>query len=623
MKKSSRAALSACAVVLLGIFARVGLAQTQVSPPLVIEGGTLIDGNGAAPVRDSVVVIQGNKITAVSRKGQVTYPPNAKIINAGGKFVLPGLFDSQVSNSWYFGEAQLLHGVTSTIDVGTGGEPSVPYRDAAMHGKIIAPRGFTGISRFQTVPTGEWAAWTGLESILTPSYPPKSIEHLKELVKARLDGGADFILFQDGSLPLEYYKAAIEQANKAGKPVFTRAYGPILYPKDAALVGSAALPHSSGIGAAIARNGFTGGRDDRNELDRYVEMDDAKAKELIQVLVDHKVALVPTFVINFPGYPKDWAQFAEEGRKMFTDPNLLTYYPASSVQSALASYVRIDQGAVRERRMKGYQNAMRFHKMFVEAGGHLLISGNTNDGKSPGLNQHHEMQIMAEAGLTPMQIIQGSTKWPAELIRKLDILGTVEAGKLADVIVVDEDPLQSVKNLEKISTVIFNGNVLELAFHPWYSSPFSNVGSTSPTVDGLPWVVALKNVSRRAGQDEEGGGARAAGRGLPNPVNSPQPAIETIEPCIVTQGSPMQTVIIKGFNFTRKSAAFFNGVAVPYRAVSATELQITLDENLLRTAGRFDLVVKNPEPLDATLRNRLWGNGTSNAAHLIVNYRYE
>src|SRR5712691_7494165 len=73
--------------------------------PIVIEGGTLIDGNGGAPVPDSVVIIQGNKITAVSRKGQASYPPGAQVIKADGKFVLPGLIDGQVSYNWPFGEA--------------------------------------------------------------------------------------------------------------------------------------------------------------------------------------------------------------------------------------------------------------------------------------------------------------------------------------------------------------------------------------------------------------------------------------------------------------------------------------------------------------------------------------
>ena len=101
----------------------------------MIEGGTLIDGNGGTPVKDSVVVIEGNKITKVSSKGQTPYPANAWIIKADGKYVLPGLFDSQNSYRWYFGEGMLNHGITSTIDVGTTGETAVPYRDAVFHGK--------------------------------------------------------------------------------------------------------------------------------------------------------------------------------------------------------------------------------------------------------------------------------------------------------------------------------------------------------------------------------------------------------------------------------------------------------------------------------------------------------
>jgi adenine deaminase len=108
-------------LLLLAISYSPSPARSQQPAALVIEGGTLIDGNGGAPLRDSVVVIEGNKITNVSRKGQVSYPANAWIIKADGKYVLPGLFDSQNSYSWYFGEGMLNHGITSTIDVGTTG----------------------------------------------------------------------------------------------------------------------------------------------------------------------------------------------------------------------------------------------------------------------------------------------------------------------------------------------------------------------------------------------------------------------------------------------------------------------------------------------------------------------
>jgi amidohydrolase family protein len=619
VKKSTCRSLGFCLAFLLGIFPSPSLAQAQQPAALVIEGGTLIDGNGGAPVRDSVVVIQGNKITNVSRKGQASYPANAQVIKADGKFVLPGLIDAQVSYSWPFGEAMLINGVTSTIDIGNGAEVTIPHREGVLLGKIRGPRTFTSISHINGVPEPRWS--TGFESALTPAHVPKSAPETRELVKRVISAGADYLNFQDGSLPMELYRAGFEEAAKAGKAVLTRPYGPILFPKEAALLGSAGLTHSAGVPASIGKDSFMKGREDDSELDLFAEMDDAKAKELIQILVEHKTALVPNFVMQYPGYPKDWARFEAESRKMFSDPSLLAYYPADMLESVLGSFGRGDRGAVRERRIKGYQNALRFHKMLVDAGGHLVAGGNTNSTKTPGLNLHHEMQIFAEAGVAPMQIIQGATKWAAEMIRKQDQVGTIEAGKLADVIIVNEDPLQSVNNLEKIDTVIFDGRVVDRTYHSWYSTPFLSIANGgSPTVDGLPWVAAMKSVFfRKGGEGGEGGGARPAAAGLPNPALSPQPAIESVDPVMVTEGGPALTLTIKGFNFVRKSAVYFNGRSVPYRAASARELQVTLDADLLQTPGRFDIIVKNPEPIGT---DPLWGNGTSNKAHLLVNYKH-
>src|SRR5215469_763013 len=185
-------------------------AYPQQPATLVIEGGTLIDGNGGTPLRDGVVVIEGNKIATVSRKGQVTYPTNAWIINADGKYVLPGLFDSQNSYSWYFGEAMLNHGITSTIDVGTTGETAVPYRDAVFHEKVRGPRTFTGVSRLSVNPNP--LVSTGLENPLTHTRVPKSAEETRELVRAWIAAGADYILTYDGALPMDYYQAAFDEA---------------------------------------------------------------------------------------------------------------------------------------------------------------------------------------------------------------------------------------------------------------------------------------------------------------------------------------------------------------------------------------------------------------------------
>jgi hypothetical protein len=216
-----------------------------------------------------------------------------------------------------------------------------------------------------------------------------------------------------------------------------------------------------------------------------------------------------------------------------------------------------------------------------------------------------------------MQIIMGSTKYPAEMLRKQNLLGTVEAGKLADVIIVNADPLQDIKNLDKINTVIQDGKIVELGYHANYTSPFSNVAAQTVSVEGLPWAVDLKKASRGG----EGGPQRSSEGAIPDPMFSPQPAIETLNPIIVTQGDSA-VVTLTGFNFVRKSAVYFKGRPVPFRAVSSTELQVTLDAEALREGGRFDLVVKNPEPLDPFFLRSMWGNGTSNVAHLIVNYKY-
>ena len=607
--------------VLFGVTLAVSLvsAQGPQQAPLAIEGGTLIDGNGGAPVADAIVVIQGNRIAAVGRKGQVTVPANARVINAAGKFVLPGLWESQTAYGWYFGEALLNHGITSSIDVGTEAEVAVPHRDAVLHGKDLAPRAFTGILRIGSTLNGA----TGYEGPLHTIRVPKSADDTREIVRTVLNAGADYVIFYDGAMPFEWYKAGVEEAHRMGKPAFVRAYGPGIFPAQAAEIGAMQLPHSAGIPLAIAKNPsqFRQGRDDRNELDKYADMDDAKAADLVKTLVAHHVALVPTFIINYRGYPREWAQFRTEAHEWYKDPNLQKYYPKEAMELSLAAYDDVDTGAVRERRLKGWENVKRFHKMFVDAGGHLVVSGNLNDRYVPGLQLFQEMRVMREVGMTPMQIIVGSTKYAAQLVQKEGSLGTIETGKTADIVIVNDDPLQDIGNLIKTDTVIFDGKVVDRRYHADYKTTFSPPGdgaSAGPIVEALRWVVALMKARPGGGQGQEG----ATAAGVPDPARSPQPAIHTIEPFIITQGATPATVTLKGINFVRRSVVQFKGKAVPTQVLSPTELKFTLDADAQKTAGRFDLVVINPAPVDTFYSRGMWGNGTSNSAHLVVNYRY-
>ena len=345
-------------------------------------------------------------------------------------------------------------------------------------------------------------------------------------------------------------------------------------------------------------------------------------------MVQKKVTLVPNFLNIGPGYAKEWKRFEEEEAKLFSDPNVLAYYPETTIfgrptaLGVLHRGSRIARGepAVLERRRQGYQNLLRFHRDLVRAGGRVLTGGNTNVQKAAGLIIHHEMEAFIEGGFTPMETIQAATKWPAEAMRVQSRIGTIENGKLADLLVVDADPLQDIRNLQKINTLVFDGKVVDHSYHPWPSDPFMDIGDVvfgNPPVESWSWVVSLKQATLAA-QGGEGEGAEAVKSGLPDPAASPQPAIETVSPRLVKEGSPTTTLSIKGFNFVRRLQVFFNGRSVPYKAVSPTELQVRLDETLLRTPGKFDIIIKNPAPV-ATPD---WGNGTSNTAHLLVDFKY-
>ena len=128
MKRTmGRISLAACSALLAGGAAVQIDAQQQA---LVIQGGTLIDGNGGAPLANSVVVIQGNQISAVGPANQVQVPAGAQVVNAAGKWVIPGLWDCQQNFSWFYSEPQLNQGVTSGCDIGNGDEWSIVHRDA-------------------------------------------------------------------------------------------------------------------------------------------------------------------------------------------------------------------------------------------------------------------------------------------------------------------------------------------------------------------------------------------------------------------------------------------------------------------------------------------------------------
>src|SRR5262249_33091991 len=135
-----------------------------------------------------------------------------------------------------------------------------------------------------------------------------------------------------------------------------------------------------------------------NELDQWAQMDERKAADLIKILVQSKTALVPNFFQKASGLPKSWSRFELQDRKLFSDPFLMAYYRNVRAQVILWNYNGRPNLApeVIEQRTKGYKNALRFHKMLIDAGGRVVVGTDGGQFNSPGLRVHHEMEIFAE-----------------------------------------------------------------------------------------------------------------------------------------------------------------------------------------------------------------------------------
>ena len=572
---------------------------------IVIRGGTLIDGTGGPPLPNAVVVIRGNRIETVSRNGQASYPAGARVLEADGKFIVPGLMDAHCHYQDWMPELMLNYGVTSVFEIGGGGAWGLAQRQAVARGKIPGPRIFVAVGSIAGARIAAVSSTAGAGGALSNRQVIGTAAQASEVARRFIDAGADMVKVHRGP-PLEVYRAAIDEAHRAGLPVVVQPLGPTVYAREAVLAGADILEHAAGVGYSIAKDpakweGF-GTTIEVHSIDPtpFADMDDAKAQELIRLMVDRNVYLEPDFIAVGRGFQAGRRKFELQDYRLLQDPGL-AYVPESRRLKILGTYREFDEldPAEWELRHKGYLNMLRFIKMFVDAGGKVMSGTDTGGWAIPGIGLHHELEILVEeAGLTPMQAIVAATRNPAEGFRVLDQVGTIEAGKLADLVVVNADPLQSIGNLQQIEWVIKDGNLIDRTYHAWFRNPLPR-----GTVDALGWVAALKRQTLQKDPTWAFG--------------QPPPGIEAISPSQATEGDPELTVTIRGVNFTTKSVVHFDGQPVPARLLSETELQITVAAGLIASAGNYPLTVINPEPL----QRPEWG-GTSNKARLLVDFRY-
>ncbi len=542
---------------------------------LLIQGATLIDGTGKAPIVDARILIEGNVIRRIwsGAEAAPSLPPGTQVVDARGKFVIPGLIDSHVHYRPYMGEMLLAHGVTAVYDLGDPLAWQSAVKKGLNSGKIRGPRFYfcSGIT-IGNEPDGDASggalAGRNLATMKTPADAKQAIAALKgktDCVKLTEDTKGDF------------FTAIAREAHAAGMTVISHSFNAV----DSATWGIDGVEHMTGVGMSAIRKadgrkamqGMTIEAGHKNSL-LYQWMEPELFDEMIQYFVKRNVYLNPTLDFEWKGIIDRTPEFEVEDARLLYNP-VLQYMPLDERLVTLGQYHWADKRspADREQFLKGYRNVQDFLRRFVKAGGKIYSGTDSAAANTPGLSLHHEMQLYVDAGLSPMEALMTSTLWAAEILHLDKQLGTVAPNKLADMVILRANPLDDIRNTKAVDQVIRDGEIVDITYHSDYTFPFPLYGPESKH------------------------------------LYNPPPRVRAILPAVVTQGKAA-TLRVMGRGFVPNSVVFFGQSQTQTKWVSATELVVTLTPPQTSEVGTVLITVQSPKP----------GGGVSEAVPVIVDY---
>jgi imidazolonepropionase-like amidohydrolase len=546
MKRALKAAAAMlAAAVIVNWSTDAGRAQDVGA--LVLRGGTLVDGTGKAPVQNSVIVIQGNRIAAVGSDGSVQVPAGVRIIDTTGKTVLPGLIDSHGHYREFLPEMLITYGVTTFMDTGNYMDYILAVRDATAAGKLWGPRIFTTGSGI----TGPHGGFNRDRVVV------KTVDEARAAAREHVRRGVDFIKVYEG-ITADLLKGVTEEAHKGGIKVIGHLR--MTSAREAVEAGIDGLVHAGGVSASLVgpedektlkeasgnRWGTPGG------IVMHEAMDETKMDDLAKYLVSKNVAIDPTIVYGAKGVMPGWDRIELECRRMLDDPNLIYVPTEVSASWCTTNHLRNSTPEDLKRRRIGYDKMTKFLKKFADAGG-VIVAGSDFVGSAiPGLTTHNEIATyVQDIGLTPMQAIQTATRNTADFYVKGKGIGTVEPGKLADVIVVRGNPLQDIRDTRNVEVVIKDGRVMERGYHASYTNSYKR----------------------------------------PFPAReTPDSAITSVKPYVVSQGDRRAITLI-GSGFTRATMVWAGDRPLATTFVSPTEISVTLCEECVQVVGPIALRV--------------------------------
>ena len=484
------------------ILAGVALAVTRPAAQTpgtrtAVVGGTLIDGNGGAPINDAVVLIDGARITAVGPRSAVTIPADARQIDARGRWIIPGMIDTNVHLSLYGGQndryetmakyqprqddivlegaqIDLSYGITTVRDSYGALVPLTKVRDRIARGEQTGARilaagnilGWSGpysfsfsrvmgqLTLFQEQ-MNDFIAQGGGEELMAMTP-----QELRQAVHAYLDKGPDFLKFGGTShfseptfigFSAEAQKVIVDEAHKRNR---------------------AAETHSTSVeGLRLSIAAGIDGIQHPELLDGREMPDD-----LVKAIVDRGLnCSMLASSITGPAWKRHLKTKEEVERKKLegkAETEKAGARPARDKTSAERRKEAADIGADLEMRRSNAQKLIRAGcRVTPGTDSYWAAAPEFTRAPKPPEQDHGIGTIMAieglvELGMTPSHAIVAGTRNGAMAARGLKEFGTIEAGKFADLVLLTADPLVDISNLRKVGAVMKDGRVVDRARLP-------------------------------------------------------------------------------------------------------------------------------------------------------------
>ncbi len=391
---------------------------------IAFTGARLVTMNGEEVIDNGVLIIENNRIKAIGKEGEVKIPANAKTYDVSGKTIIPGIIDTHAhlrafrsgqspQKEWSY-YANLAFGITATHDPSSNTEMALSQSEMVKSGRMVGPRIFsTGtilygadgdfkavINNFEDA---EFAIkrTKAFGTFSVKSYNQPRREQRQQIIKAAREN--DIMVYPEGGSTFYHNLTMI-------------------------LDGHTSIEHNIPVAPLY--------------------------EDVLQLWAASKTANTPTLIVNYAGMSGEnyWYQTT----KVWENEHLLKYTPRSIIDSRARHRTMVPL----EEYDNGHILTSKSLKDLVDRGVKICVGGH---GQLQGLGMHWEMWMLHQGGMTNYEVLRAATIHGAEYIGMGHDLGSLEVGKLADLVVLDENPLEDIQNSQYVKYTMINGKLYDVS----------------------------------------------------------------------------------------------------------------------------------------------------------------